>query len=807
MRIYRSEIEIRLKKEEITLCIYEELDHSLSIIEEVEASLNSESPYQLLESRTYGYYFNKDNYQLKPVPGVVSISKGIKINGGRITPNIYVGTLTLEIVEKTKLEDIIDSVDIEILASKLDFLEDIQVLDVDYRKNYKLMLEDIASKCAELLMQINSPVSQNFEPDFEHENETIYQRFAFVKSLIASDDFNDAVNRILYSPATKWKQILEPVDIRKIRRFSNSTVRQITSANRQFEFELSDQIHSVPSRILNSKNTETFDTPENRFIKFALNRFSKFCSDCETRFLELNYSKAAAEATVVINTLQNHLDAPFFKEITSPSSLQLNSPLLQRKSGYREVLNAWMLYDLAAKLIWQGGDKVYRAGKRDIAVLYEYWLFFQLYDLLINKFEFSEIIHGKTSIRHLIDSENISHLTEETKDGLGLKLKSGTETSLLGKTSSETRQLKVRFSYNRTFSGNTSYEKGKTDWTSKQGSWTKPLRPDYTLSFWPSDLEEEDAEREDVIVHIHFDAKYKVRHFQILSEAKLETDENGELIDSLEKEKKEERRGVYKNADLLKMHAYKDAIRRTSGAYVLYPGEGNMAHTNIEFQGYHEIIPGLGAFAVRPVAGDNGISGLSAFIDTVILHFQDRASQRERLSSKGYDIHKVRSEDSSQILNDPMPEYLDSAKKIKLIPDETYVLVGFYKDANHLKWIMQTKYYNARTGSKQGSIRLSPRETGAKYLLLHAKSEMQTSKLFKLKEVGPRIFSKQEMLKKKYPNPGQDFYLVFDIGDSIEKDFENMKWDITKLKEYSGARKSALPFTTSLTELMKVRLK
>ena len=40
------------------------------------------------------------------------------------------------------------------------------------------------------------------------------------------------------------------------------------------------------------------------------------------------------------------------------------------------------------------------------------------------------------------------------------------------------------------------------------------------------------------------------------------------------------------------MHAYKDAIRRTGGAYILYPGESE------EWRkiGFHEVIPGLGAF-------------------------------------------------------------------------------------------------------------------------------------------------------------------------------------------------------------------
>ena len=45
------------------------------------------------------------------------------------------------------------------------------------------------------------------------------------------------------------------------------------------------------------------------------------------------------------------------------------------------------------------------------------------------------------------------------------------------------------------------------------------------------------------------------------------------------------------------MHAYKDAIRRTGGAYILYPGTDNQN----PLKGFHEIIPGLGAFAIRPL--------------------------------------------------------------------------------------------------------------------------------------------------------------------------------------------------------------
>src|SRR5690606_36263540 len=107
---------------------------------------------------------------------------------------------------------------------------------------------------------------------------------------------------------------------------------------------------------------------------------------------------------------------------------------------------------------------------------------------------------------------------------------------------------------------------------------------DYTLSIWPFGISEPEAKEQELIVHIHFDAKYKIANLTDFLNPSTEND--------LDEQKEENRKGIFKNADLLKMHAYKDAIRRTGGAYVLYPGG-----RSIKQKGFHEIIPGLGAFA------------------------------------------------------------------------------------------------------------------------------------------------------------------------------------------------------------------
>lgn len=209
------------------------------------------------------------------------------------------------------------------------------------------------------------------------------------------------------------------------------------------------------------------------------------------------------------------------------------------------------------------------------------------------------------------------------------------------------------------------------------------MRPDYTLSFWPFGISETEAEKQESIVHVHFDAKYKIANLTDFLEQNAEND--------LDKEKAENRKGIYKNSDLLKMHAYKDAIRRTGGAYVLYPGD-----KSINKKGFHEIIPGLGAFPVKPSKTDSGIGELKAFILEIIEHFINRASQREKIAYRTYEIYK-NPPGSENVVKELLPEPYNTNRD--LIPDDTFVLVGYYNSQEQYKWIQRTGLYNFRMGS------------------------------------------------------------------------------------------------------------
>lgn len=761
----------------LILTIYPEGNSKIREINDLDAKEFSESKYQILEGNTYEYDFNKGNYQLSAsILGIIIPSKK-HITSGRIVPNIYVGTLTLDVINiSTNVS--ISKIDIEVLATKFN-----QELDRSYRENYRLMLEDITDKCTELLMQINSPVHQTFDINFESDSSTIYQRFCFIQSILNNSDFYESVQKIISNPKTSWDEEIEITDIRKIRRVSNASIRQILSGSNRLLLPENHclrnvKINSVPLKINGNRKIENLDTPENRFIKYVLETFKKFCEECLSIFYKCNMIKPIQEAEFLIDNLNRELSHPFFKNINEPHSLKLNSPVLQKRSGYREILNRWLQFELASKLIWKGGEDVYNAGKKDIASLYEYWLFFTLYDLIKEKFNIQSVDFDDKAYKHLI---------VPTNDGLNVMLKSGKHTALKGIYTKRNRDLNIKFSYNRTFKGGVSYSEKIS------GSWTAPLRPDYTLTIWPTYLSEKEAEANESIVHIHFDAKYKINNFYQTVHPNLE---DLELEETLNREEIEERKGMYKNVDLLKMHAYKDAIRRSGGAYILYPGIKEKP-----FRGFHEIIPGLGAFSVNPSKNTSEIKELSKFIDLIIDHLLDRTSQREKLSDETYKIFRDPKSDDN-VLHEPMPEYFGVEK---IIPNDTSVIIGFYKSKEQLDWILKHNMYNLRTGTGKGSFPLSKENLNAKYLILHGSDEIKTNKIFQLSESGPKILSQKDLIKKNYPNPSGEFYLIYEIGKNVSDVFNNILIDIRKLSHYETYRNSSKPFTATLTEILRAK--
>ena len=426
-----SNIEINLDSVQEGLRLWIDAQRSDSLYDaETDAAQHNEARYQLVEGCLYDFQISDSKYILGDVGENIVQQHKRTPNLGTLAPNIFVGTLSIPLLRKESLEECI-KIDLEV-----------QSIKSGYRDDYRDMLELITEKCTDLLLQANSPVSQHVEIDYTRDSQTLYQKFAFIKSVIGTDEFSEAIHRIVTAPVTKWTETTEEKDIRNARRFSNANLKEIVKGSKRTKipeehFIKNYGIDTLPERIKIIRKADSVDTPENRFVKHALENFLKFCTDINTRAKEFGHKKMENESDLMIRELESQLHHTVFRDISRPTTLKLNSPVLQRKEGYREVLRVWLMFDLAAKLVWNGGDDIYRGGKKDIATLYEYWLFFKLLDLFQSIFK--------------LESKDISDLIKETPDGLNLQIKQGKFTALHGVYDSGSRKLNIRFNYNRSF--------------------------------------------------------------------------------------------------------------------------------------------------------------------------------------------------------------------------------------------------------------------------------------------------------------------------------------------------------------------
>lgn len=768
MQVDKLEIPVTGDFGEIKLYIYPASGNAM-LFEEEDAVDYGESRWQLQEGCSYEYELvSNDNhiYQFKKEDEIVRFSHSPRhSNAGTLKTGIYVGSMSL-VIRDIELDCEVAKVDVEIKSVK-----------AEYRTDYRKMLEDITAYYTDLVLLQGSPVTQKLEIDNDTPQQTLYQRYAFVRSIVESSAFQEAINKIVASPVRKWEETIVERDVSNVKRLSRRNMHQIASSRDRIPVYNGDEIglphglNSVPRTLTVAYKKDTLDNQENQFVKFVLRSFSSFCS--ELRGKKNANDRLKAEIDKTMDVLNGHLSTLFFKQVSMPSQLNLNSPVLQRKEGYREILQAWLMFDLAAKLSWKGGDNVYEAGKRNVAVLYEYWVFFKLLEVISRVFD--------------IDPVSVNKLVKTDADRINLEIQQGKMTMIEGLYDAGSRKFNVRFYYNRTFAHTREDEE-----LDKSGSWTMNMRPDYTLSIWPGEISMEQAEREDLIVHIHFDAKYRVNKIDLGEDDAMSEEE---ISEDLLNEKKEQEEGIYKRADLLKMHAYKDAIRRTSGAYILYPGT-----VERRLKGFHEIIPGLGAFCLTPSNYDEELISLQVFLLKIVEHMLDHTSQRERMS---YYINNVYNTPSKSV-REEMPE--PAGDNRDFLPDETWVVLGYVKNDKQLDWIRKTGLYNFRTGTQNGSIRLSRNLVSSRYLLLHAHGE--SIQFVRLADEGPRVFRRSDLLRMGYPpsedeeKKKDDIYIVYRLEPyNTEPEWQQYHWQISEITDNKGNR-SAVPEPVKLSDLM-----
>lgn len=635
--------------------------------------LRSEPAVQLQEASSYRYCID--------VPGTVRVqlqptelfdaddTSGMT---GRIHTRQYVGDVVLTVVNPDRGER--GSAPVVVRASKL-----------KHEVEYQRMLREIADLAAEAVLQGFAPATTATAIAPSRPPRILYQQFAILQARLADEELQNAIARVTHAPQRDWVRETEWRSPGRPLKADGEVRRALTLPGQRVRVARPiAELTTLPREIRSYRSEETVDTDANRFVKFALLRWR----DLAARIGGILASRSEAAYAMrgmtsvdrVVETLDDVLAARIFTEVGRLTKLPVSNQVLLRREGYRQIFATFALIESSLDLRLELEDAI-RPSQRNISSLYEYWTFLKLVG------ELGEACG---------DAHAALRLFEQTGDGLSLGLKRGRQSKLGWQVAVAGRQLAISVYFNRTFRA--------TDNRNNDGSWSRAMVPDASVLVRPLQGITRVESARDLDVWLHFDAKYKLDWSNAQFERiRPELEEEAAL-----QEKEEEDQGSSRREDLLKMHAYRDAIRRSAGAYVLFPGGSEP----LEFREYLEVIPGLGAFPLRP-GDERGVATLRRFLGDVLLHAADQATAEER-------GRFWRSRIAQQPVGSAHKRTVDFLDRP---PSDTPVLVGHVLDQRVWSWISLTHQYVLTLGRSVRGVSIHAEELAAPIILLVGGSE------------------------------------------------------------------------------------
>lgn len=472
---------------------------------------------------------------------------------------------------------------------------------IGYMKQYPAMISDLSEAASGLIFEPEAPLYQHV--DFiEVTERTFYQDFMFLEFAFSPDKLPNAYEYVKHNLNKTLERYEEEIPITFASNVTPSTIIDMVSCSDNLYPANSTAISPpflgkfIPITVNQQTPIESIDTPENRLVKDLLisldSLISKLTQSIEKEEkLKRKYGYVRDRLREFEKIINQYLSDSWIKDIGHLRFVPLNSQVLQKKEGYRDLFKLYLTFEFALRFSWEEmEDHLYGFNKK-LSELYEYWCYFKLISVL-----------GRLS-NEPITWENIFQKNNDWT----ISVKRGQKSQMHFPVIIHGQDIDLYLTYNRLFSRHT-----------RESSYSLPFKPDYSIRVHYHERD----------VYIHFDAKYRSegdvldfyekigqRISDLPEEKQTEKyirDRERELADRLDREETKKR--TFKAGDIYKMHTYKDAIIMTEGAYIFYPGDKQALFKVDE----NTEIPSVGAFPLTPGKEGEEEEELEGFIRGVL---------------------------------------------------------------------------------------------------------------------------------------------------------------------------------------------
>ncbi|WP_309119869.1 DUF2357 domain-containing protein [Paenibacillus sp.] len=461
------------------------------------------------------------------------------------------------------------TVEIEVFPTKL-----------DYRKDYQLLLEDVNRQIYNLTFDFLRK-TYHLTALKETASQSLTEFFTLISHV-----FGQLVKAYDLIQTAPYHNLTKDVHVKNSAQAKRPGRNNITFLQRNThllaESPANGFIHSggkmyLPTKLLETKRVVNYDTNENRFLKWVLERIQGKLQSIESEIKRREKNKdltALKPLSSMRSQIRQLLQADYLRDVGSIRNVTI-SLVLQMAPGYKDVYRLYLI--LMKGLSIQG--ELYQISMKDLAQLYEYWCFLKLNDLLGKKYR--------------LVSQDVVRVN---RGGLFVTL---------DKTRKATMQY-VNPANGERFT--LFYNRMPED----QQFPTLAQVPDNVLTLW-----KKDTDHEPQIYKYVFDAKYRI----------------DPAYESSPYQKKYGRAGPVED-DINTMHRYRDAIVQQSkgsaefertmfGAYVLFPYGNEEEYKEHRFYKSIKLV-NVGGLPFLP----NSTGLVEAFLDELILDSPEKAYER-----------------------------------------------------------------------------------------------------------------------------------------------------------------------------------
>ena len=421
------------------------------------------------------------------------------------------------------------------------------------------LLEDLTARALALPFSATQVAGLPHDRSLADRDDVLLHAFIYARHVMLGGDraLPRALDLVVRDPHRRFSPERTTVDLVAARRVDARTISRIVmgadgvvrAVGAAAHTSVAHALHGhLPAYIDVPRVEHTFDTAENRFaleflgqIRGIIDRVNRLArSKAKPGVFWTRAVRDCEAMRRVLGPFERH---DMWNDVGRMRHVPMGSSVLQRRRGYKDVLRHHLALRAAARIPFDRATAERLLGLKDVATLYELWRYFAVVDAV------SAVIGRRP------DHVDAMKVQDEIDLGYGFC---------------------VRWDGGPTVYYNLSFTPMKSPPHRSASLW---LRPDIVVDI------ERHGQRE---LHA-FDAKLRIDGVVPSAAGAASADDDGDT-DPLS----------FKNEDVAKMHAYRDALRAVRSARVLYPGEKHCEFPALELDARDA--DGVGAIPLVPGA-------------------------------------------------------------------------------------------------------------------------------------------------------------------------------------------------------------